>query len=387
MSDPLKQRNRELTILNKIAAALNSTVDLRQALDTTLQMIVDLFALKTGWIYLFNEQIERFYAASTLNLPPALADHPRRLSGGCLCLDTYLDGDLDDPANFNALECSRLKDLSEGTQGLQYHASIPLYAMGKKLGVLNVASPDWREIDPDGLRLLYTVADLMSMAIERARLFQRSREMGAVQERNRLAREIHDTLAQGLAGIALQLEIADATLSQNGAPDAQQAVERALTMARDNLEEARRSVQDLRAAPLRDRTLPSAIRALLAEVEADASLETYVKVMGSGPPLPSRTANTLYRITQEAIQNVRRHAGATYVKVKLNLTPDEVHLIVLDDGCGFDIGMVPDGHYGIIGIEERVALLGGDVQITTAPGEGTRIEVQIPLEGHDDNAE
>ncbi len=98
----------------------------------------------------------------------------------------------------NVVTCSRLKNLVDGTDGLRYHASIPLYAHGKQLGVLNVASTDWRELSQEDLQLLYTVGDLLGIAVERARLFARSAHLGALEERNRLARELHDTLAQGL---------------------------------------------------------------------------------------------------------------------------------------------------------------------------------------------
>ena len=140
------------------------------------------------------------------------------MEGTCYCLDTFRQGDLAGAANVNVVTCSRLKNLIDGTDGLRYHASIPLVAHGRQLGVLNVASPSWREISPDELRLLYTVGDLLSIAIERARLFARSVELGAVQERNRLAREIHDTLAQGLTAITLQLEAADLLLEDAAQP-------------------------------------------------------------------------------------------------------------------------------------------------------------------------
>src|SRR5579859_326149 len=202
-TDKLRQRNHELSILNTIAEALNREIDLTRALHSMLAHVADLFDLRTGWIWLMDEQGESYLAVAQ-NLPPALATAPERMSGSCYCLDTYRTGDLGGAANVNVIACSRLKDLLDGTAGLRYHASIPLYAHGKQLGVLNVASPDWRELSADDLRLLYTIGDLLSIAIERARLFAHSSELGALKERNRLAREIHDTLAQGLAAIALQ---------------------------------------------------------------------------------------------------------------------------------------------------------------------------------------
>jgi two-component system NarL family sensor kinase len=302
------------------------------------------------------------------------------MEGTCHCLDTYLEGDLSGAANVNIVTCSRLGWLANrGTAGLRYHASIPLYAHGRKLGVLNVASTDWRELSPDDLRLLYTVGDLLSIAIERARLFADSVRLGAAEERNRLAREIHDTLAQGLAAIALRLETADALLEAAASPDqVGKVVRQALGLARANLEEARRSVLDLRAAPLEGRSLADALAALAAEWTTEHRLP--VRFEGSSGGLPARVEVGLYRIAQEALNNVLRHAGAGRAIVRLESSLERVRLTVEDDGRGFDPGQVAAGRYGLVGLNERAKLLGGVFRLESSPGAGTRIEVEIPLE-------
>src|SRR5215472_1555032 len=205
-AEMLSQRNRELMILNSIAQALNASVEMDQALEAVLAQVAALLGLQTGWIWLLDEETGQSYLAAAQNLPPGLTEDPSRMSGSCYCLDTFRMGDLNGAANVNVVKCSRLSGLVDGTGGLRYHASIPLYAQGKKLGVLNVASTDWRKLSQDNLRLLYTVGDLVGIAIERGRLYAKSMRAGAEEERSRLAREIHDTLAQGLAAISLQLE-------------------------------------------------------------------------------------------------------------------------------------------------------------------------------------
>ena len=186
----LEARTRELSILHSIAAALNQTVDMDQALRTSLAQVAELLDLETGWIWLLNEENGHSYLGAAQNLPPALTNNPRRMEGRCYCLDTYRAGDLEGAANVNVVRCSRLSGVVDGANGLCYHASIPLYAHGKKLGVLNVASADWRELSAEDLRLLYTVGDLIGIAIERARLYASSARLGAVEERGRLAREL-----------------------------------------------------------------------------------------------------------------------------------------------------------------------------------------------------
>lgn len=375
--DPLRRHNRELAILNVIAEALNREVDLQRALEVGLAQVADLLNLQTGWVWLLNEETGEPYLAATQNLPPGLAD-PARMEGRCYCLDTYREGDLDGAANVNVVTCSRLKNLMDGTAGLLYHASIPLYAHEKPLGVLNVVSADWRELSADDLRLLYTVGDLLSIAIERARLFARSMELGALEERNRLAREIHDTLAQGLAAITLRLETADALLEAEADPArTRAAVQHALTLARQTLEEGRRSVLDLRAAPLEGRTLAEALDALAAESTSD-TLTVTLHTVGAAQPVPSGMSVGLYRIAQEALANVRQHARATQVTIQLENTAAHIRLVVEDNGRGFDPDAIPAGHFGLQGISERANLLGGTFTLCTESGEGTQITVVVP---------
>jgi two-component system, NarL family, sensor kinase len=376
----LERRNRELSILNAIAQALNREVDLERTLAAALAQVADLLDLRTGWIWLLRDG--KSYLAAAQNLPPGLAEDPGRMRGSCYCLDTYRAGDLAGAANVNVITCSRLRGLAEvGTNGLRYHASIPLYAQNEKLGVLNVASADWRELSPDDLRLLYTVGDVISIALQRARLYAQSAQFGAAEERNRLAREIHDTLAQGLAGIVMQLEAADALLHTEGqSARAEDAVDQALALARANLEEARRSVHDLRSAPLEGKTLDEALAALAEEVAAASGLAVDFSLAGEPRPLPLRVEAGLYRIAQEALSNAVRHASARRAGLQLTLEPERARLLIDDDGRGFDPDRVPKHHYGLLGLRERARMLGGTMRLETSPGAGTRITIELPLD-------
>ncbi|MCE2431680.1 MAG: GAF domain-containing sensor histidine kinase [Candidatus Latescibacteria bacterium] len=378
MPDQLKQRNRELSILNAIAHALNQSVNLDQALETALEKVAALLGLSTSWIWLMHEDTHQPYLAAAQNLPPVLRDNPSKMGGWCYCLDTYHKGDLKGAANVNVVACSRLKGLVEGTDGLQYHASIPLYAQEKKVGVLNVGSVEWRELSDEDLRLLNTVGDLMSIAIERARLYEKSIEIGAVDERFRLARELHDTLGQNLVAILMRLETLDALLDSNTNRETlSETVRDAIALARDNLEDARRAVLDLRAAPLENRTLIEALETLGQNIGGAARVR--VKSIGEHP-LSVRIEASLYRMAQEALNNIAQHADAQKVLIELTSTPQYVQLVVEDDGRGFDPENVQKDRYGLIGLNERAHLLGGSFAIESAPNHGTRLEIHIPLE-------
>lgn len=372
----------ELSIISKIAQALNGSVDLHQALQTTLGHVAELLNLETGWIWLLNGETGASYLAAEQNLPPALAQSPARMEGSCYCLDSYRAGDMAGAANINVVSCSRLRNLVDDTGGLTYHASVPLYAHGKQMGVLNVASSDWRELSGDELRLLHTIGDMLGIAVERAGLFERSQELGAVKERNRLAREIHDTLAQGFAAISLQLDAADALLESRAVDSSSQLqtlIGRAMKVAQENLAEARRSVMDLRATPLKGASLSQAMQKLANDLSVEHGLDTKLRATGSDIPLPSAMETSLYRIVQEALTNICNHAGANKANINLAVTPSEVKLTIQDDGSGFDPKLVESDRYGVIGMNERAKLLGGTLELESILKSGTLITVTVPI--------
>jgi two-component system NarL family sensor kinase len=394
----LLRRNRDVAVLSIIAGHLNRKVDVHEALQEVLLQVTRLLGLRTGWVWLLNERDEPYLAASQ-SLPPYLGEHRERMTGSCLCLDTFLQGNLEGAKNINVLRCSRLKNAERendpSSLGLRYHASIPIYASETPIGVMNVASEDWRELEEEELQLLHIIGDQIGLAIQRARLSaehtRAAARLAAIEERNRLAREIHDTLAQGLTAITLQLETADA-LAQARPDRAQEAIRRALALARSNLEEARRSMFDLRAAPLQDHSLPEALEALVQETKQEGiEVECHCALPHDYPILPQRVETALYRIAQEGLSNAYQHAQPHHIELRLEIAGDELCLSVQDDGCGFDPDEVIAAeqasgtearHFGLTGINERVKLLGGVLCIQSEPGEGTCLSVCVPL--HDE---
>ncbi len=195
-------------------------------------------------------------------------------------------------------------------------------------------------------------------------------ELATAKERNRIAREIHDSLGHYLTAVNVQLEAARTVLAANDSPRALKCIERAQGATREGLAEVRRSVSVLRA-PLRD-----AVQALVDECSA-AGLRAALKVDGAARPLAPRVEFALYRAVQEALTNVRRHAEASHVEVGLTMGTDDVALVVEDDGVGANGG--PDGPgFGLLGLRERVELVGGRLEIRTAPHAGFAIRIRVP---------
>jgi two-component system NarL family sensor kinase len=396
-SDSLLRENRDLAVLYAIAGHLNRKIDVHEALQEVLAQVTKLLGMQTGWVWLLDHR-NRPYLAAAQSLPPYLADHHQRMTGSCLCLDTFLQGDLEGAANIDVLRCSRLKNAElendPSSLGLRFHSSVPIYAGDTPIGVLNVASEDWRELAAEELQLLHIIGDQIGLAIQRASISaehtQAATRLATIEERNRLAREIHDTLAQGMAAITLQLEAADALASSN--PDrAQDAIRRALNLARKNLEEARRSVVDLRAASLQDRTLPEALEALTQETTQEGIEIDFQHVPAEEFPLLSpRLEAGVYRIAQEALSNAYKHAHAKHISLSLIVENSNLCLYVQDDGHGFlpdEVTQVTHSlasskveHFGLTGMSERVKLLGGTLSISSEPGAGTCLIACIPLE-------
>ena len=219
----------------------------------------------------------------------------------------------------------------------------------------------------------------------RGRLAATQREAGKLAERQRLAREIHDTLAQGLSSIVLLSRSAEKALPP-GADAAAERIREIAATAADNLTEARRFVAALTPPPLEDATLAEALRRVAAGYGPVPEVAFHLD--GQAYPLPVEAEVALLRLTQEALANVRRHAGAERAAVTLSYLDDQVTLDVYDDGCGFDQAAVSGGEavpggagrrFGLPGMRERIADLGGVLSIESAPGEGTAVAAALPL--------
>src|SRR5688500_7425630 len=194
-------QTRALQVLKEVAEALNSAPTEQRAAGEALERVADLLGVETGWVWLRDPASDRFYNAAVQSLPPYLQAPVRMTGRSCWCLELFRSGQLT-ARNIDVVECSRLAaavqaQQSAETRGLRCHASVPLYAGGRPLGVMNLAMRGWRRLTRQELDLLTTVADRVGVAIERARLGEQSIERARADERGRIARDVHDTLAQG----------------------------------------------------------------------------------------------------------------------------------------------------------------------------------------------
>ncbi len=214
--------------------------------------------------------------------------------------------------------------------------------------------------------------------VQRLRLKRAEREFNAVLgERNRIAREIHDTLAQGYVGISVQLEVLAELLRMSKVDAAAKHLDLTRGYVREGLADARQSIWALRSQDSGETTLPVKLRRMV-ETEGNHGLESTFSIFGAYRPLPADTEREILRVAQEAIHNVEKHAGAHNLSVQLEYRPQEIALEVRDDGQGFAAGETPaPGHYGLTGMHERAATIGGKLEVTSEAGSGTTVRLRV----------
>ncbi|TFG72867.1 MAG: sensor histidine kinase, partial [Anaerolineales bacterium] len=201
------------------------------------------------------------------------------------------------------------------------------------------------------------------------------RALSIGQERQRMAQELHDTLAQGLAGLILQLEAVDSHLEDGNATMARETAQRAMELARTTLHEARRAIQALRPVALEHSSLVDALGHEVDEFAITTGIHAAFQVDSDMPDVPEEDAQGILRILQESLTNVARHARAGHVAVRLETDDSRLRLTVQDDGIGFDPDLAAGqpGSFGLRGLKERAVHLGGELEVRSAPGRGTTV--------------
>ena len=275
-------------------------------------------------------------------------------------------------------------------RGVRSALLLPLVVPGdRRIGLLAVTSSG-RRFSRSAIRAYETVGAQAALALENLRLVEEARragrQAGVLRERQRMAHEIHDTLAQGFTSIVMNLEAAEGDVPVSS-DRAQHHLEQARLTARESLTEARRLVWALRPEPLENATLPEALQRLAERWSKESGIGATVATTGTSHPLPSEIEATLFRVAQEALNNVRKHArGASRAALTISYMGDSVALDARDDGAGFDPAREAErkrdrdsGGFGLKGMRERIEGVGGTLSIESAPGEGSTLAVELPV--------
>ena len=385
------RRNRELAALNAVANAVNTPASLTDTLDRALRALLADLGLPAGWVMLRARNAEHIELASWVGLPRELGLREAATAlHGCPCTVA-----LTDKRSVIVAPLPERCPLCEA-RDIAAHVTIPILARDQVLGVLGVASGEASVFDADEMKLLEAVGQQLGVVIENARLWDDLREKERVRgqllekiigaqedERKRIARELHDDTGQAITSLMVGLRAA----SDVSETPTRTRLDGLRDIAAQTLESVKRLARELRPAALDDLGLSAALERYASSYRANYGLNVDLQMTGfqNNGRLPGEIELALYRIIQEALTNIAKHARAQNVSVVVERKRASVVAIVEDDGQGFDARAVlasphEETKLGLHGMRERAELLGGQLQIESTPGKGSSVFVEIPIQ-------
>jgi PAS domain S-box-containing protein len=264
--------------------------------------------------------------------------------------------------------------------GTKRFLGVPLLVGGHVRGFVSIRHVDRASYRPEEIELTQALAHQVMLALQLNEFAEQGQRAAVFEERNRMARDIHDTLAQGFTGVIVQLEAAEDAIACGSRKDADNHLHRAGELARRSLSEARRSVHALRPQALQDHNFWEALKGIIKNTTAGTTLHTKFQAQGRLPELPHPWQENLLHIGQEALTNTLKYAHAANFETRLSYKARELRLELRDDGDGFKVKDRHDG-VGLLGMRERVEQMGGELEIKSSRGKGTKITVLLPCNG------
>jgi nitrate/nitrite-specific signal transduction histidine kinase len=371
----LRRRAIQLETSAKVSREITSILDIDDLLRRVVELIRDAFGYYEVHIFLVDESTEELVMrASTASGLQAIRRLP--LEGASLNAEAARNG-------FPVVVGDVTEDgafvYDEHLPDVRSELVVPLRVGQRIIGTLDVQSSRVDVFTGDDVIVVESLGDQIAVAIENARLYDRSRELATLEERSRLARELHDSISQSLFSLDLHAKAVAKYLRQD--PERAEAQLMQLRqLARDALEEMRTLIFDLRPPLLDEGGLALALRQQVELLRGREGPELVLHVEGNGR-LPPNIELGLLRVAQEALTNAMRHANARRVEVTLSQTPSETTLSVIDDGCGFDVSRLQDATrcFGLRSMRERVEAIHGHLEIVSHRGEGTRVTARVPM--------
>jgi signal transduction histidine kinase len=257
--------------------------------------------------------------------------------------------------------------------------AVPILVGGQVRGIIGIHHADRARYRPEEIELAQALAHQVMLAIQLNEFAEQAQRAAVLDERNRMARDIHDTLAQGFTGVIVQLEAAEDAISRGWRKEADEHLRRVGELARRSLSEARRSVHALRPQALQEHNFWDALKGIIKNTTVGTALHTTFEAQGKIPELPRSWQENLLHIGQEALTNTLKYAHAQNFRAHLNCNGEGVRLELHDDGEGFKVKDRHDG-MGLIGMRERVEQMGGTLDIKSLRGKGTNIVVTLPCD-------
>jgi len=377
-----QQRIRELEALYRADEELYRHLDLDEVLQALVDIGVDILEADKSFLIVWDEGREQLVARAARGFSPetvALLSFSRGEGTVGHVAGTgepvILEDALTDPRRKD--ERPEVVEAAVSSEGIRSFMHLPIKIGDEVFGVFNASFTAPHAFGEDELRLFAALAGRAALAIENAQLYEQTQELAVMEERQRLARELHDSVTQALYGITLYSQAAAGQLSLGHADRVAEQLRELQDTAQEALAEMRLLIFELRPPVLEKEGLVATLQARLQAVEGRVGLKTKFKVEGEGR-LPPETEDGLYRIAQEALNNALRHAHARNITVYLRQAERTVTLEVSDDGVGFNPATARErGGLGLSAMEERAVELGGHLIVKSGPGEGTRVIVEV----------
>ncbi len=375
----LADRNRELAELYGVAQLLNEPAVTEELCRGFLRRLMMLHGATGGAVRLFDAETRRLHLYAHEGLSAEFASDERCIDmGECLCgvaaqrARSEVDS-LDEIAPDIAADCRKA--------GYRVVAIFPIRLKGELLGIFNLYFSAPHRITTEDRQMLEALGQHLGVAIENRRLASRDRELAVYEERSLLARELHDSIAQSLAFLNLQVQMLEDSLQR----DARGEVEEVLGRIREGVQESYDDVRELlthfRVRVKQEEDIGSALRHLLERFGQQSGLATSFEDDGTGVPLQAETQLQVLHILQEALSNVRKHAGAGKVSLAVHRDAD-YRFTIRDDGHGFDVAAAAaasDGHIGLRIMQERAQRIGGRIEVRSGDGSGTTVTLILPV--------
>ncbi len=392
----IAEAHRDLLALNTIASVVSQSLDLDTVLSSALDKTLEIMKANTGGILLWDEERQRlcyrvhhglskeYVQGVCCRLGEGIAGRVAQTGESILVEDISMDPRAAYPSLINA-------------EGLRAFASVPLRSKEKVLGVLNIASHGARKFSSEDTQLLESIAVQIAIAVENAKLHQEVQRKDKIrgellqeifsiqeEERRRIARELHDETSQMLASLTANLEAA-VSMSPASADKTKAILRKAQALSINILDEIHKLIYELRPTLLDDLGLVAATRWLAENNLEPVGVTVNFKTTGRGRRLPLQLETALFRVIQEALSNIARHAHAKNANISLRFKKKAIGVHIRDNGRGFDVEEAisskarPRG-LGLLGMKERVELMNGTLGIRSRPGGGgTQINIEIPL--------
>ncbi|PKO94177.1 MAG: histidine kinase [Betaproteobacteria bacterium HGW-Betaproteobacteria-10] len=378
----LEQRNHELGILYAVTSFLSEPLPQEALCQGFLDQIKSALEADAGAVRLYMADSQTLNLVTHDGLSDVFLKRERELNcGECLCGEVIQSGmpavfdTVNPPAGMKLGSCIR--------EGFATATAFNIVHGKRRLGVYNLYFLKTHPVSAQEKSLLETIGQHLGVAIENQRLRSREKELAVFEERNLLAQELHDSIAQGLAFLNIQVQLLQDSLRNGRVDEAMQTAGQLREGVQESYDDVRELLVHFRARVLQS-DLDTAIANALGKFEGQTGIATDLEQIGGGTPLAPADETQIMHIIQESLSNIRKHAQASLVKVRVSRNFGAIDIEVQDDGVGFDTINEPnvqsDRHVGLKIMRERAHRVGGECQITSKIGEGTRVRITLPKE-------